>query len=155
MGYLIKRVIGMSGDRVVCCTMKRAVTVNGEALDESWYLYSEDEVRVAPPTMLFDVIAPVDRILALGGHRDASVDSHYHLRDTRDGRKAGSAASVPKNKVVETAVAVVVPLDRLSAFRVPETFAEVPEPEQEALTGPTIIETSVGCWATPTRTRTS
>jgi signal peptidase I len=144
-GYLIKRVIGMPGDRVTCCTAEGAVTVNGEALDESQYLYSENGVQVAPSTMSFDVIVPAEHIFVLGDHRNASADSRCHLRDTRDGRKAGSAAFVPKNKVVGAAVAVVAPLDRLSTFRVPETFAKIPEPEREAPAEPTIIEAPTGC----------
>src|SRR3954467_2062673 len=37
----IKRVIGVAGDRVVCCDTKGRITVNGKALDES-YLYRSD-----------------------------------------------------------------------------------------------------------------
>ena len=37
-GHLIKRVIGMPGDRVVCCTRKGRITVNGYPLDESSYI---------------------------------------------------------------------------------------------------------------------
>jgi signal peptidase I len=144
-GYLIKRAIGMPGDRVACCTAAGAVTVNGEALDESQYLYSENGVQVAPSNMPFDVIVPADHIFVMGDHRNASADSRCHLRDTRDGRKAGSAAFVPTNKVVGAAVAVVAPLDRLSTFRVPETFANVPKPEREAPAEPTIIEAPAGC----------
>ena len=144
-GYLIKRVIGMPGDRVACCTAAGAVTVNWEALDESQYLYSENGVQVAPSTMSFDVIVPAGHIFVLGDHRNASADSRCHLRDTRDGRKAGSAAFVPTNKVVGAAVAVVAPLDRLSTFHVPDTYAKVPAPEQEAPAEPTIIEAPAGC----------
>ena len=49
------------------------------------------------------------------------------------------------NKVVGAAVAIVAPLDRLSTFRVPETFAKIPEPEREAPAEPTIIEAPTGC----------
>ena len=144
-GYLIKRAIGMPGDRVTCCTASGAVTVNGEALDESQYLYSENGVQVAPSNVHFDVVVPADHIFVMGDHRNASADSRCHLRDTRDGGKAGSAAFVPTNKVVGAAVAVVAPLDRLSTFRVPETFAKVPKPEWEAPAEPTIIEAPAGC----------
>ena len=49
------------------------------------------------------------------------------------------------NKVVGAAVAIVAPLDRLSTFRVPETFARVPKPEKEAPAEATIIEAPAGC----------
>ena len=39
-GHLIKRVIGMPGDKVVCCDDQNRVTVNGQPLDETSYLYT-------------------------------------------------------------------------------------------------------------------
>ena len=35
---LVKRVIGVGGDHVVCCDDKGRITVNGVAIDESQYL---------------------------------------------------------------------------------------------------------------------
>ena len=37
-GHLVKRVIGIGGDRVVCCDAKGRITVNGTALNEKSYL---------------------------------------------------------------------------------------------------------------------
>ena len=144
-GYLIKRAIGMPGDRVTCCTAEGAITVNNVALDESQYLYSENGAQVAPSNVPFDVIVPADHIFVMGDHRNASADSRCHLRDTSDGGTPGSAAFVPTSKVVGATVAVVAPLDRLSTFRVPEAFSKIPKPEREAPASPTIIEASPGC----------
>ncbi len=41
-GHLVKRVIGIGGDRVVCCDAKGRVTVNGKALNEKAYLPKGD-----------------------------------------------------------------------------------------------------------------
>ena len=41
-GHLVKRVIGIGGDRVVCCDAKGRITVNGKALDEKAYLPKGD-----------------------------------------------------------------------------------------------------------------
>ncbi len=38
--HLIKRVIGMPGDRVICCDKLGRLTVNGVALDETRYIYT-------------------------------------------------------------------------------------------------------------------
>jgi len=144
-GYLIKRAIGMPGDRVTCCTAEGAITVNNVALDESQYLYSENGAQVAPSNVPFDVIVPADRIFVMGDHRNASADSRCHLRDTSDGGTPGTAAFVPTSKVVGATVAGVAPLDRLSTFRVPEAFSKIPKPEREVPAEPTIIEAPAGC----------
>ena len=81
-GHLIKRVIGMPGDKVVCCTSKGRITVNGQALDESTYLYTDpDEGQVNPSDVRFEVVVPKDRIFVMGDHRDLSADSRCHLSD--------------------------------------------------------------------------
>lgn len=143
--YLIKRVIGMPGDRVKCCTAEGAVTVNGVALDESGYLYTESGVQVAPSSVTFDVIVPKDHIFVLGDHRNSSADSRCRLEQPGADGRPGSAAFVPKDKVVGAAVAVVAPLDRLGTFQVPQTFASVPAPEETPPEEAVILEAPPGC----------
>src|SRR5919106_434247 len=41
--HLIKRVIGMPGDRVVCCDPAGRLTVNGAALEETGYLFTDQD----------------------------------------------------------------------------------------------------------------
>ena len=55
-GHLIKRVIGMPGDKVVCCTSKGRITVNGYPLDEASYLYTDpdDEPESTRPMSRFE-----------------------------------------------------------------------------------------------------
>ncbi len=143
--YLIKRVIGTEGDRVACCTTEGQVTVNGVALDESAYLYSENGVQVAPSSVTFDVVVPAGHIFVMGDHRNASADSRCRLQSVGDDGVTGSPAFVPNSDVVGAAVAIVAPLDRLATFRVPQTFAAIPDPEQPAPSEPTIIEAPPGC----------
>src|SRR5690606_33660604 len=47
-GHLIKRVIGVGGDHVVCCDADGRVTVNGTPLDESGYLAPGDTPSEEP-----------------------------------------------------------------------------------------------------------
>jgi len=42
-GHLIKRVIGMPGDKVVCCDDQGRLSVNGYPLDETAYLYVDPD----------------------------------------------------------------------------------------------------------------
>src|SRR4051812_18988834 len=53
-GHLVKRVIGIGGDRVVCCDAQGRVTVNGHPLDEKSYLPK----GTAPSQIKFDRTVP-------------------------------------------------------------------------------------------------
>lgn len=143
--HLIKRVIGMPGDRVKCCTDDGNIEVNGHALDERAYIYSEGGVQVAPATVPFEVIVPKDHIFVMGDHRNASADSRCRLTMQNQGKPQGSAAFVPVDKVVGSAVSIIAPLDRASLFNVPEIFAAVPEPSEPAPDQPKIIHAEPGC----------
>ena len=65
---LVKRVIGVSGDRVKIENSK--VYVNGEELTEP---YIHDEVTEGD----IDTVVPEDSVFVLGDNRDISLDSRY------------------------------------------------------------------------------
>ena len=71
--HLIKRVIGLPGDRVVCCDDDGRLSVNGVALDEP-YLADGAE----PSELEFDVTVPDDRLWVMGDNRQFSRDSRWH-----------------------------------------------------------------------------
>lgn len=112
----IKRVIGVGGDRVVCCDADGLITVNGIPLEESEYLYPGNP----PSKQNFDVLVPAGRLWVMGDHRSASADSRAHLGDPGGGM-------VPVDRVIGRAFAIVWPLDRAQFLPIPESFAVVDE----------------------------
>jgi signal peptidase I len=95
----VKRVLGVGGDHVVCCTLGR-ITINGAPVDEP-YLYPGD----APSRVRFDVTVPAGRLWFMGDHRAASADSRAHLA-------APGGGTVAEVDVVGTVAFRIWPLDR-------------------------------------------
>ncbi|MGW3951945.1 signal peptidase I [Streptomyces sp. NPDC004752] len=111
---LIKRVIGVGGDRVKCCDTQGRVTVNGVPLSETDYLYPGN----APSTTRFDVTVPEGRLWVMGDHRDNSADSRAH-QDTDYG------GTVSLSSVVGRAMVIGWPIGHWSGLTEPKTFASV------------------------------
>jgi signal peptidase I len=117
--HLIKRVIGVGGDRVVCCDTEERLTVNGAAIDEP-YVYPGD----APSTIRFDITVPTDSVWVMGDHRSDSQDSRYHPLDGD-----GPEGSVPLDLVVGRGVVTVWPLTRAGTMsNHSDVFAGIPAP---------------------------
>jgi signal peptidase I len=115
--HLIKRVIGLPGDHVVCCTAQGLITVNGVAITEP-YIYPGN----APSEKDFNITVPAGKIWVMGDHRDISRDSRFN-----DPSGNGTDGSVPIKLVVGRAVLIVWPISRASWLGVPNsTFAKVP-----------------------------
>lgn len=100
--YLVKRVVGVAGDRVVCCTASGKLSINGVEVTEP-YIYGGD----APSDMKFDVTVPEGKLWVLGDHRGASADSRYHQEDINSG-------FVPLERVSGRVVAVIWPFKNLT-----------------------------------------
>jgi signal peptidase I len=144
-GHLIKRVIGMPGDTVVCCDGDGRITVNGVALDEESYLYTDPEgVQVAPSEVRFRVVVPAGRLFVMGDHRDLSADSRCHLSD-QSLQYRGSPAFVPENLVVGPAFAIAAPFDRAALLQRPSTFSSVPVATEPAPDRAVIRPAGVTC----------
>ncbi|MEQ6898610.1 signal peptidase I [Microbacterium sp. KR10-403] len=119
--HLIKRVIGLPGDHVVCCNAIGQITVNGQPIDEKPYLKlaaGENEPEVVP----FDVTVPADRLWVLGDNRDRSRDSRYNQDQPGKG-------FVPIENVVGRAFVITWPFDRFGLIDTHHAvFAGVPTP---------------------------
>lgn len=115
--HLIKRVIGMPGDTIVCCDSEGRLTVNGVPVTEP-YVKAGD----VPSSITFDITVPEGKVWVMGDHRSDSEDSRFHDPDG-----TGAEGSVPIVNVTGRAVAIVWPFDRAGWLSRPEsTFARVP-----------------------------
>ena len=107
---LVKRVIGVGGDRVACCDAEGRIVVNGVPLDEDYIIGPTDQVR-------FDEEVPDGGMFVMGDNRGDSRDSRYHL-DVNNG-------AVPVDNAVGRVVLVLWPLDRLAIERIPAIFGDL------------------------------
>jgi signal peptidase I len=115
--HLIKRVIGLPGDHVVCCNMQKQLMVNGVPLSEP-YIFPGDEPSQEP----FNIIVPAGRVWVMGDHRSDSADSRPH-----DENSGGVKGSVPESLIVGRAITVVWPIQHWAWLSNPsQTFAKVP-----------------------------
>jgi len=112
--YLIKRVIGVGGDRVVCCSTSGKIEVNGIEVDEP-YIYAGNK----PSDSTFDVTVPKGFIWVMGDHRGASADSRFHTDDPNKGM-------VPLDKVTGRALFVIWPLKHLGVLEVGKDLSQIP-----------------------------
>ena len=102
--HLIKRVIGLPGDHVVCCDSNDKITVNGLRLIEP-YIFPGD----SPSQQAFDITVPAGKVWVMGDHRSESADSRPH-----DQGSGGVKGSVPESLIVGRAITVVWPLQHWS-----------------------------------------
>jgi signal peptidase I len=99
--YLVKRVIGVAGDRVICCSKSGKLTVNGKEANEP-YIFAGNKVS----EMDFNITVPEDKIWVMGDHRSASADSRYHQDDVNNG-------FVPVSRITGRAYAIIWPIKNI------------------------------------------
>lgn len=117
--YVIKRVIGLPGDRVECCNPQGQLLVNGVPIEEPYVLLPSpgDPVSGDP----FEVEVPADSYWVMGDNRYASKDSRYN-RDTP------GKGFVATEEIVGKAFVINWPFSRFGWLgNYPESFAGVPD----------------------------
>ncbi|MDF9749163.1 signal peptidase I [Arthrobacter sp. ES3-54] len=114
--HLVKRVIGLPGDHVVCCDAGGQLTVNGTPLNEKYINSAE-----IPQVRDFDVVVPAGKVWVMGDNRNHSADSRAHM-DTNGG-------FVNEADIEGKAAVIAWPLNRISALdNYPDVFRAVPAP---------------------------
>ena len=114
--YVVKRVIGLPGDRVTCCNFIGQPSVNGSPLDETYLKPGE-----TPRVQFFDVVVPPGKIWVMGDNRNYSADSRAHL-DANGG-------FINLSDVEGRAAVIAWPLNRLKVLDNPSgTFDSILTP---------------------------
>jgi signal peptidase I len=115
--HLVKRVIGIGGDHVVCCSADGKLTINGKAITEPYLGKS-----IKPSEVKFDVTVPKDSIWVMGDNRPNSEDSRFHGDLPNKG-------FVGKQFIVGRAVVITWPFSHWTWLdNFPNVFKDVPKP---------------------------
>ncbi|MEI7454205.1 MAG: signal peptidase I [Actinomycetes bacterium] len=111
--YLIKRVIGVGGDHIVCCDATHHLKINETSIKEP-YIFEGDR----PSDTDFEVTVPKGFIWVMGDHRSASADSRFHTDDPHKGM-------VPLSAVTGRAAFVIWPLKNAKFLDVGKDLSKI------------------------------
>ena len=116
--HLVKRVIGLPGDHVVCCDGSGRLTVNGAPLDEKYVNSAE-----VPQVRDFDVVVPAGKVWVMGDNRNHSADSRAHMES--------NGGFIDVADIEGKAAVIAWPLNRIKALdNYQDVFRGVPAPAQ-------------------------
>lgn len=123
--HLVKRIIGLPGDHVVCCNSVGQIEINGTPIDERSYV-NFPSGQTAASADSFDVTVPAGSLWVLGDNRYSSKDSRYNQDQPGKG-------FVPIDNVVGRAFLITWPFSRFGLIDGhEEVFAAVPQPSPSA-----------------------
>lgn len=115
--HLVKRVIGLPGDHVTCCSTDGLVEINGVAIEEP---YVRKPAATKDNASKFDVTVPADSLFVMGDNRYNSKDSRFQTGTPLKG-------FVPISSVVGQAFVITWPFEHWSwVGNYRSSFSKVP-----------------------------
>lgn len=115
--HLVKRVIGIAGDRIVCCDTDGKITINGVPITEPYLSLGQ-----APSAVDFDVVVPTESLWVMGDNRGNSEDSRFHS-------DLPSKGFVATEWVVGRAMVISWPFENWTWLdNYPDVFKSIPKP---------------------------
>jgi signal peptidase I len=132
-GHLVKRVVGVAGDTIVCCDDKGRISVNGQPIDEEGYArpgrvgkhdcygpMTGDCSWTAGPV-------PAGHVFVMGDNRDHSADSTVHMCTEGQTDCVPGHEFVSDDLIVGKVLALVWPVSRWSGSDGTDAFKQVPD----------------------------
>jgi len=132
-GHLVKRVIGVEGDVIVCCDEEGRLTINGQPVDEP-YLQKQKGKKPCNGPMIRSCSwtagpVPEDSLFVMGDNRANSADSSVHIcRKNSDDCDPGQGY-VGIDLVVGKVFALAWPPGRAEFIGRADAFEDVPDAE--------------------------
>lgn len=112
---LVKRVIGIQGDTVKCCSPSGKIIINGQELIDIEFI----KPGVDTNQVEFEITVPKNRIFVMGDNRPDSRDSRFHLET--------AYGTVPVKNVVGPVQLRIWPISRFSTLNIPKAFEAIPD----------------------------
>jgi signal peptidase I len=128
-GHLVKRVIGVAGDTIVCCDARGRISVNGAALDEDGYIAPQRTCNGPMSGTCVWTAGPVPdgHVFVMGDNRDDSRDSTVHMKQFDPTAYVPGGEFVDTDLVVGRVFALIWPRDHATLLHRPGTFDDVPD----------------------------
>jgi signal peptidase I len=111
---MVKRVVGVGGDKVACCDRQGHLAINGIPIEEPYLRSSGPASSIG-----FTATVPSGQLFMMGDNRPVSDDSRAHLAD-------GDHGAVPRSDVRGRVDAIAWPLSRGKVMQRPASFAALP-----------------------------
>jgi signal peptidase I len=131
-GHLVKRVIGVAGDTIVCCDDEGRLEINGKAIDEDEFIAPQKRCDGPMPFggSCDWTVGPIPDgdLFVMGDNRAQSADSSEKLCRESKPDCDPNDAYVSVDLIVGKVFSLVWPIDHFDWVGRPDAFDDVPDP---------------------------